>query len=279
MAHELALAYLRRFPTEAAWILNATAAPALAQFARALPAGMLQEVLPLLAPHAAATCLGAWPVDAAVQLLVDLDPVTAARVAAALPREQRVALRARLPIPLGQLVDARLSHLRGSVGACMEPAVALLSAEPTVAAARRTLAGATGRVFPTVFVLDPDRRPLAAVSLVRVALEREDAALADLYERVPRPLHARAMLAAERDNPGWAQYDHLPVVDADGVFVGVLARVDLYRSLEAESASQQPSADLSEALLTLAEILWAPGARLIADAAASTIETNGQKRS
>lgn len=272
MATELARVFMARHPAEVARVLAASERPALAAFAATVPVPILAPLLPLLPADVAAACVAGLDEAAAAGLLAELRGWDAALLLANLDPARRRVLAARLPARLAPFVELRNRFPAGTVGTLMEPAVATLPARIEIGRAREILRESASRVLPVVYLLDERRRPAAVLRLADLACAASGDGLYE-YTRAPAPpLHARAMLAAVQDDPGWAQLDFLAVVDADGSFLGVLSRLDLYRWQEARAEPRAGPSELAATLIILAELMWTPGARLLADAASAPPE-------
>ncbi len=242
-------ALLRRHPQDAAPVLEKHRAAETAAFLETAPPEAAAAALASLSPPYGSAVVRAWTPDVAARLLSLLPPP----VAAGILRRCRAADRRRL---LGELSPARsdairnlLAYERGSIGAVMDLAAPVLPADRSVADA---LAGWPPDAT-TLYVVTRDQILLGAVPVSRLVGAAGETSLDALSIRtVPRLAPSMPASTAE-DHPAWAEFDQLPVVDADGRFLGAIH----HRSLRhVRRTTPAHTTDGLDALLSVGEVLW-----------------------
>jgi Mg/Co/Ni transporter MgtE len=251
----LAEAFMAAHPADAARALEALAAEDAAALlagaepddgaavVRRMAPGSGADCLARLAPERAADILAALPPDAAVALLRRLDPERLAALLGPLPPSSAESLRARLRFPedsAGALADQHVLALPLD-----------LSAGEALSQVRRT----AHRVLHYVYVVDRDQRLCGVVSLPELMLAPTKAPLASTMRREVVRLPADAPRAVIVGHPGFRALHALPVVDADGTFVGAL-RYETLRRLEEDASGPRQGPDALATLLTLGELCW-----------------------
>lgn len=266
------LAYLARYPQEAAQTLSSGDAGSIADLlTRSMPPLTAQQVGALLAalPTAsggdglaslpadiAGAVLSTLPVPEIAELLTPLSAVTTRRLLSTLRPVEVTAVR-RL-----------LSYAPDSVGKRMRTRAAILTEGIKVAAARAMLPSGRMDTPAVAFVLDNQRRVSGMVLLQEIAAAANETDLDALIRPAPPVLRANQRLEEVRSLPLWREHRYLPVVGAQNRFLGVLEHADLIEALaEPEFAAREPDTDPVDVLLGVAETVWIPLARVFGKAA------------
>jgi Mg/Co/Ni transporter MgtE len=218
--------------------------------------------------HLSAGVLAHMTTGMAVRCLEQLQPKTAAEIAAYMPAQAavprlRLMSRDRLQLLLSnlpRLSAARLRlHLRypeTAIGALIDTDVLTLGQELRVGDALRQIRHSRARQNHSLYVLD-DRRHLAGMVDISDLLAQADRVpVFRIQQKVPVVFNVRASIHAVDDHPAWLNHDALPVVNRSGAFQGVLQRAAVMReeqSLLTEVAEQR---ELATTRLALADLLW-----------------------
>lgn len=199
------------------------------------------EVLNAVSPAAAAGALSASHPHAGARLLHAVSRRTASSLVARMPVDDAAAVLRRLPADaveglLGNVVSERATTLRRLLAHPADTAGGLMNTEVRTAAVGESVETIRGRVaadvpelegLATVFVIDDDERPVGSFEPNDLLAGRA----------TPRQVPAvPATLPVERVIDLFALHDYLalPVVDADGRLVGVVAIDDVLEELLAE---------------------------------------------
>ena len=133
--------------------------------------------------------------------------------------------------------------------------------------ALRLLRRATQRTGQTIHVLDQNRHLAGVVDLSELLGERDRSMIQGVMRPASSVLSARAAIQTVTNHPAWLTHDSLPVVNRDGVFLGVLQRS---RVMEGEQELLTEVAERNELTTTraaLADIFWiGVGALFVSDA-------------
>lgn len=227
-----------------------------------------------LPPAIAADVLSAWPVIGLAKALAALNDdelagllgipgaVTRKRIIDALPARRAMVLRRLLAYP------------PGSVGQCMQSRALTLISGTTVKAAQQMLKQDSLPLSESAFVLDAQRRVLGVVPLPALSGAAESEQIDPLMQAAPLSLKAAQSVFAVRELSVWNSHPRLPVVNAQGRFIGVLTHAAALAPGMLDDApgriQQDPGEELIGGLLQVAEALWIPLARLFAAAAGGT---------
>ena len=211
----------------------ADAAPVLAH----QPASVLVPVMMRVTPNVAAELLRAMPESLVAGLLSELLPNDALRILNLLEHEERAAkllkldpaVRAEIERLLkfpedsaGRLMDARITHFRGS-----------FSVDQTLDVLRQRRNQATR----SLFLVDDSNRLSGKVRIQDVAVSEPDTRLQDLATAVTATVTAVAPKDEVVELLERFQLADLPVVDVDGRLLGVIYHAKLLQAIQEEASA------------------------------------------
>jgi magnesium transporter len=211
----------------------ADAAPVLAH----QPASVLVPVMMRVTPNVAAELLRAMPESLVAGLLSELLPNDALRILNLLEHEERAAkllkldpaVRAEIERLLkfpedsaGRLMDARITHFRGS-----------FSVDQTLDVLRQRRNQATR----SLFLVDDSNRLSGKVRIQDVAVSDPDTRLQDLATAVTATVTPVAPKDEVVELLERFQLADLPVVDVDGRLLGVIYHAKLLQAIQEEASA------------------------------------------
>jgi magnesium transporter len=227
---ELAYAFMRSHPAEAARVIEAVAPSEAAALFAAAPARLGAAVLAAMLPAAAARVVDALEDERAMALLAALRAQAAVLVLRHIDEPRRGRLIAGLPTASALASRLLLGYPEDSVGAWADPHVLAFSGETRAAAALERVRGAEGSA-ERLFVVGPGQRLAGWLRLERLVRSPEGSPLDALMSRADAVLAAHTPLSGAVDHPGWLEHAALPVVQADGCLLGLLTSDALARAL------------------------------------------------
>lgn len=211
----------------------AEAAPVLAH----QPASVLVPVMMRVTPNVAAELLRAMPESLVAGLLSELLPNEALRILNLLEHEERAAILLKLDPAIraeierllkfpedsaGRLMDARITHFRGS-----------FSVDQTLDVLRQRRNQATR----SLFLVDDGNRLSGKVRIQDVAVSDPDTRLQDLATAVTATVTAVAPKDEVVELLERFQLADLPVVDVDGRLLGVIYHAKLLQAIQEEASA------------------------------------------
>jgi magnesium transporter len=247
----LALVLLARHPDEAARLLDARPSEEVAGLLEELEDPVGAGLLTRLAPALAAAALGHLAPARAAPLLAALPPHRMARLLRRTPVDRRTALLAGLAPALAVGVRRLLAYEHGTAGSLMDPQVFAIPEDVQVGVALATLAEGRGAGH-YAYGIDREGRLAGVVALRDLLALDPKVALGTVMQRTVVRLRTRDDTRAVVVHPAWTDFHALPVVDDDGVLVGVL-RYRTVRRLELEAGGREAPVPLAAAL---AELYW-----------------------
>jgi magnesium transporter len=226
--------------SDAAALLVELDASEAAQLVTHLSAALAVDCLRTMPDRVVASLLGELQIDLAARILVRAEDDTRQRWLAELPAERAEFLRRKLRYP------------PGTAGALVDPMVLALPEDLSVAEAQKQLRRSAQRAYLYVYVVDREQRLVGALDLRELLLAETKATLGAVMHRDVERIPAHADLATVATHVGWRDLDALPVVDAAGVFFGII-RHRTMRQLAAPGAERQP---MMRTLVSLGELYW-----------------------
>ena len=241
-------------PEEAAAALEGLSfADAAALLAELDPAGAAHLVAHLSATLAV-DCLRMLPDRVVGSLLGELPLDLAARILMRASDETRRTWLAELPEERAEFLRRKLRYPAGTAGALVDPLVLALPEDLSVAEAQKQLRRSAQRAYYYLYVVDRQQRLVGALDLRELFLADTKVALGAVMQRDVERIPAHADLPTVIGHGGWRDLDALPVVDAGGVFFGII-RHRTVRQLTAAGAGEE-ARPVMQTLVSLGELYW-----------------------
>jgi magnesium transporter len=213
-----------------------------AQLVAHLSAALAVDCLKTLPNTKVAVVLGELPVDISARLLMRASNQTRQLWLAELPEERAEFLRRKLRYP------------SGTAGALVDPRVLALPEGLSVAEAQKQLRRSAERAYYYVYVVDRDQRLVGALDMRELLLAESRETLGSVMHRNVVSVPAHADLATVIAHAGWQDLEALPVVDAGGVFFGII-RHRTIRQIAA-AGSREARQPVVQTLVGLGELYW-----------------------
>ena len=229
--------FLLNFPAEAARQIESFAAADVLPSLLEQDAAVLVPVWSKLVPLVAATLTRQLPADMARQLLADIPPGDAVRILFQLPAGPRTALLETLGPATRQELEQLMSYPEDSAGRLMDTRIPTYRGSMTVQEALDSLRRAKMKTARSLYLVDEEGRIIERVLLQELAL----ADPASRLQELARPVRATVQATASREEvlETFSRYVllDLPVVDIDGVLLGVIINNALVQAVQEESSA------------------------------------------
>ena len=264
-ARRLALAFLERHPRHAARRLGSVEPGAVAELLETGPAASAAEALQHVDPVLLGRVLDALSAARRREILIALPPRRAALALQDTDPERRVVWLDGLPDDLGHALQASLVSDPDSVAHWMDPAVLAAPVELNAGEARALVARYAQRALYYLYVIDAERRPVGVLNLRELMGASATAPLSALMHAPVVTLSAGASTDAAAAHPGWRDLHALPVVDGDGLLVGVV-RYEVGEVLRGRATVDRGVGGIGAALT---EAMWSVTAHVVDEFAAA----------
>lgn len=234
----LPLAFLTRNPAGAAAVLDDLPAADAAAFLAGVPPRIGGAVLARMLPWPASRCIAALPADHAAATLREAPFQDAAAILRLLTEAETGPALDALPKRLAADFRRSLTYPEGTVGAWIDPGLAMLHVDESVAAARKA-ARKSHRLSDVLFLIDGNRKLAGAVRAAALLRLDDSAPLLTAAEAAPDPLPARMRIATALDAADWDRFSVLPVVSRKNQVIGALPRAVLVQATSGLEAGHQ----------------------------------------
>ena len=229
--------FLLNFPAEAARQIESFAVADILPSLREQPAQVLVPTWRKLVPLVAATLTRQLPEPLAQQLLTDIPPGDAVRILFQLSESQRSALMDTLAPGTQHELTQLMSYPQDSAGRLMDTRIPSYHSDMTVAETLNSLRQAKMKTARSLYLVDDEGRISSRVLLQDLALAEPDSRL----EQLAKPVRATVQAIASREEvlDTFAKYVllDLPVVDLNGVLLGVIINNSLVQAVQEESSA------------------------------------------
>ena len=227
----LALRFLEDHPDESARLLESLAPDAAAALLAHSPPGLAADVLRRLVPSFGVSCLERLPRERSAAVVEALPLGGAAGLLRRIDAERRAELLRDLTESTATALGRLLAYPEDSAGGRMDPRVFTLPEDIRVADAVERLRARPEYAMYYLYVVDREQRLKGVLNYRDLLLARDDATLVSVMRSPVVQLPATASGEALLGAPAWRVYLALPVVDPDGILVGVV-RTESLRDLE-----------------------------------------------
>jgi magnesium transporter len=208
-----------------------------------------------MVPSFGFVCLERLPRERAAAVIEALPLAPAAGLLRRLDEAPRLALLRDLCDTTRAALSRLLAWPEDSAGGRMDPRVFTLPEDIRVAEAVERLRARPEYAMYYLYVIDREQRLTGVLNYRDLLLAHDDATLRSVMRSPVVHLRATASGEALLGEPAWRVYLALPVVDPDGILVGVV-RYESLRDLEwSRRAAPGPGSRLAGAVRRVSELL------------------------
>ena len=227
--------FLKQFPADAALQIEALSAERVIPALSEQPAEILAPVWSLLVPALAAKLTLALPEDQVNALLEEIPPNNTIRILTQMPKAEREAVINRLDESLQRELQRLMSYPEDSAGRLMDTRIDAFRATMTVEAVLEQLRKSPMKTARSLFIVDDEGKITSRVLLQDLV----QAELDDTLESQAKPVSAAVQVMAPKEEVAdlFAAKNllDLPVVDMDGVLLGVIVHSSLVKTAQEDT--------------------------------------------
>lgn len=224
-------AFAAAHPIQAARTLESMPTSDAAEVMAALPVDVLAELLRWVAPLTAANCLEVVPIEVAVGAFSAARHDVVAAILRSMDREPRSKVMESLSSEDRKALRSLLRYPENTAGALMDPEALALPESVSAGEALERLSRSAQHALYYVYVVSDDHKLTGVVNIRQLMEARPNQLLGLIAVRAVDALSAGASSESVVAHPAWKRVHALPVVEADGRFVGVV-RYESLRMLE-----------------------------------------------
>jgi magnesium transporter len=223
--------YLKRYPAEAATVLEEQEVADSAAFLVDTPSSLAARVMDQMLPWVVAECLQNMSQNDAADRLQQLSSYRAIRVLRLLPESVRNELVPLLPASQRKNLERQMEFPGNTVGAWMDIFVPTLPETATVEEALVYARRLRGRWYHHVCLMARDGVFRGMVSLSRIISAPNNRPLQQLVDPDVQPLSTQATLTSVRFHSSWDHAAALPVINPQSRIEGLLRQEQLREGL------------------------------------------------
>lgn len=241
-------------PREAARILEGVAADVATSVLEQSDAKVAAAILQSMDPAWSSVCIARGSTDRIGRMLDHVPAAALARMVRRVDASERERVMSHLPEKLAGSLRTALDHREGTAAAIMDPEVAALPPDLLVADGLKRLRRFSKAAGPYVYVVDWNGVLIGVTGwddLLRAPRRRP---VSTVMRRPVYKLDARTEWTSIGEHPAWLRYHALPVVDVDGVLLGVIDA----RALREHEAGLESARTLAlwSLAATLGKLYW-----------------------
>lgn len=254
----LLITFAREHPVDVAHLLDRGTPEEAAYVLQGLEPEEAGRVLSRMTPSAAAESLGQIEVERRAELLSEAGPSAAALV---LARCDDPIRRSTLGAMTGREADAirrLLLHGAHTAGSVMDALVLCVADDASVEEALAHVKQHADQVLYYVYIIDRGQRLVGVVTLRELLLADADTSVLRVMREQPVAIVSHSSLLSTAAHPGWRHFHAMPVIDREGVLLGVI-RYETAREIERELGQAVRRTNVAQTAGALAQ-LYAIGA-------------------
>jgi len=267
-------AFTDAHPAEVARVLESLSVADAAQVMGDLPFDRLAHLLQWLASPLAARSLELVEVNKAAAALSGTRHDIAATIIRAMGPEPRSRVIESLSPSARKATKNLLWYSQDTAGALMDPEALALAETVSAGDGLSRLRRAAKHALHYVYVVSEDQKLVGVLNLPELMAARPDQLLGLIAVRPVQSVSARASSQTIVAHPAWRRFHALPVVEADGRFVGVL-RYSSIRKLEERLLDTGVQDHGAQTAAALGE-LYGLGLRGLVESAAAVVMGSGE---
>ncbi|GKS56965.1 hypothetical protein YTPLAS18_04920 [Nitrospira sp.] len=260
----LTLAYLKAYPLEAVKQLESWPAQEVVAVLSDYAEDEIAAILEHAPAHVAADVLLLLPRDRTVTILASLPSPAAIGVLRQCDRQLQRELLSQLDTIVGPGLRSNILHAEGSAASLADPRMLTLAPDVSVASALEWIKRNPQRATYYHYVVERDGALVGMVTTKQLLIAEPTQLVATIMTDQIETVPADAAGEELRQHPQWRRYPMLPVVDRNGLLVGVLRHQALQR-LRDEGIVPAAGNVLSDTLIKVWETYALVGLRIMTD--------------
>lgn len=257
--NSLSLHFLHDHPKDAARTLEKFEVGSLAEYLAQLPVRAAAGVMQYIVPTIASACLETMSHKQAAAVIMHLDIERAAALLRRLREDHREQLMRETSTLFANMVRLVLRYPEGTIGQVMDPRIFTVHQDMRVAEVITAVRNSAELLQHEIYVINDRQQPAGVVAVKQLLTCEGMETMKNIMRPVGQMLAARTSLAVALNSFDWEHRDSIPVVDHQGVFIGVLQR----RSLQSTDTESHAADEYTGTALAVAELFWDTCAQLL----------------
>lgn len=257
----LSEAFLQRYPSESARVLEKIPAEHVAAFLSAIPAEVITPVVVSMLPGSVAACLNHMENSASVKFLSAMPACTVARIYRLLSKTRQQELSSSFSEKYHRQLISYLQYPADSVGALLHSGIDILPQSITVDDALHRLEDIDHAVGCDIFIINDEHQLVGVIQLGKLLTAKHHLRVRDIMSTRTNAISAHALIESVAEHPAWNSRLKLPVIERDKTLLGIVQYSRLQQVLGESSSTVQR--DPLDAALSLVSLYWISLAQLL----------------
>lgn len=251
--HKIIEEFLKRHPKQALSLIEDNENTEIASLLGSLPTYSAAKIIEGIIPYKAIGVLEILSVEDAVELLQELHITKTENLLMRMDESARKKMLSSLSRNIREAIVHRMNFSADSVGAYTDSLVFTLRDDHKISECLEMIRKQEATIHSQIFVLNAKEELMGFIEVQDLLTHREDQKVESILKE--RPITLLSHMSIEDVALEWDyRFNHLPVVDAEGVFVGTISRAKIGELSGKEQTQNQPVFKAGSALSELYRI-------------------------
>lgn len=252
----LSLLFLQHHPNDAARVLERFESEQLADYFNQQPAVTIAKIFRYMTPAKTVSCLVLMDVNIAAKILEDFSVERSSTLLRRMPHELRLKIIRAMSTLYSNMMKLVIRFPDDTVGRHISPNVFTVLDTMYVKDILSSFQDSVEQVRSEIFVVNDKQRLVGMIYIKDLLVSDSTIPVKKILRAAPQTLSARSRLAHVQHNSEWKYNELLPVIDTNGLFIGVLKRGVMLDVLSRVKDSTQQQDDFAMAALAMADMFW-----------------------
>jgi len=251
----ISIAFASAHPMDVAEHHDQTSVEELVDYFGEIPPEIAAQTISYMSLLVASKCLERMKESLAVSIISHLSLEISALLLRRIDSARQMVIRKNLPVSVRQSLDMLLKFPENTAGALMNPQVITIFEDLTVKEAIKFIIRYPLHVYFYLPVITRDQHLVGLTDMRHLMLSKPEALVSAIAQSDVGRLSPSSSREAILVHPDWRIYHELPVVDENGIFMGMIGYQTI-RRLEYEIASVVQKATTADVGRALGELYW-----------------------
>ena len=252
----LSLHFLKHHPKDAARVLERFDSEQLAEYFNQQPAVTIAKIFRFMTPAKTVSCLVLMDVNIAAKILEDFSIERSSTLLRRMQPDIRLKIIRAMATLYANMIKLVIRFPEDTVGRFISPNVYTVLDTMYVKDILSNVKDSVEQVRSEIFVVNDKQRLVGLVYIKDLLVADSNIPIKKIMRSAPQALSARSRLAHVQHNTEWKYNELLPVIDTNGLFIGVLKRGVMLDALSRAKDSSQQQDDIATAALEMADLFW-----------------------
>lgn len=231
--------FIANHTADAARLIEQLKGEQISVFIKNLPIDSSAVLLQEMDTYQALKCLEALDSKQSAKIMEGLPTSITSSFLRKMQKEKGESILEKMESQISESLSQMLSHLENTAGALMDPQVPTILEDLNIKEAFDRVKKSKQQSYQYVYVLDRDRKLIGIVKLEDLIIGGPKEQITSIMNKEFPFLYSEVEIQKVLDNPGWLEYDALPVLDRTGIFIGAINH-SLIRKMEINKKRKTP---------------------------------------